>query len=385
MNIIQRLIPASNTRTRPGLKLVPKYITIHETDNTSRGADAEAHARLQERGNDRTASWHITVDENKIIQSIPFEEVAWAAGDGRNGPGNRTSIHIEMCVNADGNYEQTASNTVEVVQYLMSRFKISSDRIVPHKYWSGKNCPRNLLPRWENFIKRCQDINDGWVKNDSQWSFYKNTSKQTGWIKTQGKYYYLDANGIMQTGWVKVKGIWYYLSSDGAMQSGWVTVDNKWYYLNDDGAMRTGWVTIDTKRYYLNDDGAMRTGWVKIDRKWYFLAQDGVMKTGWFKNQSKWYYLNPNGEMAIGWIQVDGKSYYLDSEGVMVTGIQTIDGKEYFIGNDGALIVEKPQNKEDKGNVEVRKTTAIERTWKDEDRNTTAAEDAGKDLGGKNM
>ncbi|WML41246.1 N-acetylmuramoyl-L-alanine amidase [Neobacillus sp. OS1-2] len=106
MNIIQRFIPASNKETRPGIKMIPKYITIHETDNPGAGADASAHARLQERGNDRTASWHLQIDDHEAIQSIPFNEIAWAAGDGRNGPGNQTSIHIEICVNADGNFQK---------------------------------------------------------------------------------------------------------------------------------------------------------------------------------------------------------------------------------------------------------------------------------------
>ncbi|MGG1679368.1 N-acetylmuramoyl-L-alanine amidase [Neobacillus sp. NRS-1170] len=298
MNIIQRLIPASNTETRPGLKMDPKYITIHETDNTSTGSDAEAHARLQERGNTRTASWHLQVDDHEIIQSIPFDEVAWAAGDGRDGPGNRTSIHIEMCVNADGNYEQTVTNTVEVVKYLMNLFNISIDHVVPHKHWTGKNCPRNLLPRWDNFIKRCQ-LADGWVKQGVQWFFYKNGLKQTDWIKDKSKWYFLDANGVMQTGWVKV----------------------------------------DTKWYFLDENGVMKTSWVKVNNKWYYLDKDGSMQTGWIKLDSKWYFLMPNGEMAIGWIQDDNKWYYLGyPNGVMITGTHIISGVEYTFGTDGALI-----------------------------------------------
>ncbi|WHY85519.1 N-acetylmuramoyl-L-alanine amidase [Neobacillus novalis] len=303
MNIIQRLIPVSNTATRPGLALVPKFITIHETDNTGTGADAAAHARLQQRGNDRAASWHLQIDDHEIIQSIPFDEVAWAAGDGRNGPGNRTSIHIEMCVNADANYEQMVSKTVEVVQYLMSRYSISIDHIVPHKHWTGKNCPRNLLPRWDGFIKRCQGLGtkDGWVQNDAQWFFYKNSSKQTGWVKVKSKWYFLDANGVMQTGWVKDENKWYFLDSNGVMQSGWVKVKDKWYYL----------------------------------------ARDGAMVTGWVKYKSKWYFLKENGEMAIGWIKDKDKWYYLDPDGSMVSGKQTISGKAYTFGKDGALIEEE--------------------------------------------
>ena len=40
-----------------------KYITIHQTGNTSKGADAGAHARLQANGNSRQASWHYTVKQ----------------------------------------------------------------------------------------------------------------------------------------------------------------------------------------------------------------------------------------------------------------------------------------------------------------------------------
>jgi N-acetylmuramoyl-L-alanine amidase len=157
MNIIQRLIPESNTNTRPGIKMDPKYITIHETDNTNAGADAEAHAQLQQRGNDRTASWHLQIDDKECIQSIPFNEIAWAAGDGRNGEGNLTSIHIEMCVNIDGNYAQTVSNTAEVTKDLMLQFNIPIDHVVQHNNWTGKNCPRYLRSgekgiTWNEFV-----------------------------------------------------------------------------------------------------------------------------------------------------------------------------------------------------------------------------------------
>ncbi len=157
MNITQRFIPVSNKETRPGIKMVPKYITIHETDNTSAGADAEAHARLQERGNDRTASWHLQIDDQEAIQSIPFDEVAWAAGDGSNGPGNKLSIHIEICVNSDGDYNRAVRNTVEVTKQLMVQFNISISNVVQHNHWTGKNCPRYLRSGekgigWNDFI-----------------------------------------------------------------------------------------------------------------------------------------------------------------------------------------------------------------------------------------
>jgi N-acetylmuramoyl-L-alanine amidase len=164
MEIIQRFIPESNKETRPGIPMNPTYITIHETDNTSPGADAEAHANLQYRGNTRQASWHVQVDDHEAIQSIPFDEVAWAAGDGANGPGNLSSIHIEICVNSDGNYKKAVENAVEVTWQLMVQFKILPDHVVQHNHWSGKNCPRMLRSgekgiTWDEFIQMLKEHN----------------------------------------------------------------------------------------------------------------------------------------------------------------------------------------------------------------------------------
>jgi N-acetylmuramoyl-L-alanine amidase len=161
MKITQRLIPAVNKDTRPGIKMVPQYITIHETDNTSPGANAEAHARLQERGNDRTASWHLQIDDKEAIQSIPFDELAWAAGDGRNGPGNTKSIHIEICVNSDGNFKKSVENAAEITKQLMATYNIPITKVVQHNHWSGKSCPRFLRSgdkgvSWNDFISMVQ-------------------------------------------------------------------------------------------------------------------------------------------------------------------------------------------------------------------------------------
>ena len=89
MEIKQKLIPATLTKTRPRIALKPRYITIHETDNLNKGANAAAHAKLQANGNSRTASWHYSVDDHEIWQSIPTNEVAYHAG---TSAGNTQSI-----------------------------------------------------------------------------------------------------------------------------------------------------------------------------------------------------------------------------------------------------------------------------------------------------
>lgn len=153
MKINQKLIPASNKFTRPGIKMTPKYITIHETANTGKGANALAHANLQYRGNDRKASWHYTVDDKEIWQSLPDNEVGYHAGDG-SGPGNRQSIGIEICVNSDGDYTKAKKNAAWLVAQLMKKHKIPLGNVVQHSRWSGKNCPAKLRASgWSAFLK----------------------------------------------------------------------------------------------------------------------------------------------------------------------------------------------------------------------------------------
>ena len=56
----------------------------------------------------------------------------------------------------------------------------------------------------------------------------------------------------MQTGWVKDNGTWYYLNQSGAMQTGWVKDNGIWYYLNDSGALAVD-TTVDG--YTVNANG----------------------------------------------------------------------------------------------------------------------------------
>ncbi len=151
-NIIQKIIPKSQTKQRPGYSMTPKYITVHNTANASKGANAEMHARYLLNGaGGRTASWHFTVDDKEIYQHLPLNENGWHAGDG-NGAGNRQSIGIEICENSDGDFEQAAKNAQWLIEKLMKDHNIPKANVVPHKHWSGKNCPHKLLTGWAHFI-----------------------------------------------------------------------------------------------------------------------------------------------------------------------------------------------------------------------------------------
>ena len=69
--IYQKIIPRYSDDARAGYSMKPKYITIHNTASSGKGANARAHANLQYNGNNRTASWHYTVDLSLIHISEP--------------------------------------------------------------------------------------------------------------------------------------------------------------------------------------------------------------------------------------------------------------------------------------------------------------------------
>src|SRR5690554_6747600 len=159
VDIIVDLVSRGRTNVRPGIPMTPQYITIHETDNTRKGANAKAHANYLKNGaGGASKSWHFTVDDKEIYQHLPTNEVGWHAGDGGNGTGNRQSIGIEICVNRDGNYEKAKENAAWLVRKLMKEHNIPIERVVQHNRWSGKNCPRRMRGegKWNHFLQMVQ-------------------------------------------------------------------------------------------------------------------------------------------------------------------------------------------------------------------------------------
>ncbi|MBK3494985.1 N-acetylmuramoyl-L-alanine amidase [Viridibacillus sp. YIM B01967] len=163
IEIRKHLVPQSiMNKVTSGIGNGRKWITIHETDNVRKTANANAHARLQATGNSRAASWHWTVDDKEAVQSFNHTIKCWAAGDG-SGDGNSNSIHIEICVNQDGNYKKAVGNTAYLVAKIMKDEKISISNVVQHNHWSGKNCPSKMRGgksgyTWAKFLKLISKI-----------------------------------------------------------------------------------------------------------------------------------------------------------------------------------------------------------------------------------
>lgn len=159
---IQEHIISDGRKNRPGRDTNPDtYITIHETGNTAKGADAAAHGAYLDSaaGEDALVSWHYTVDDHAIVQHLPDYETAYHAGDGKAGPGNATSIAVEICVNAGGDFEAAKANAAALVRLLMEEHGIPLDNVVQHNRWNGKDCPKTIRATagaWEAFLALCR-------------------------------------------------------------------------------------------------------------------------------------------------------------------------------------------------------------------------------------
>lgn len=158
LDLVSELIPVGSSN-RPGTRIAPRFVTIHNTDNADRGADARAHGRYL-RGADarrRRVSWHFTVDDGCVVQSLPLDELGWHAA---SGTGNATSLGIEICMHAGIDQAAADDRAALLAAYLARTLGlVLPDALKQHHDWSGKNCPRVIRGRpngWRRFVATVQ-------------------------------------------------------------------------------------------------------------------------------------------------------------------------------------------------------------------------------------
>lgn len=148
-------IPFSNQK-RPG-KQYAKYnfkangITIHNTANPRSNALNE-RGWLTNSSNNRTASWHIAVDDVRAVEAIPLNEISWHAGSFQ---GNNTTIGIEIC---EPQHDKAMHNAIHLTARLMRENKWDMDKLYTHQMWSGKYCPNVILNNglWGYFVNEVE-------------------------------------------------------------------------------------------------------------------------------------------------------------------------------------------------------------------------------------
>ena len=182
VRVYKDLIPRGQHARKYRRAMDPRYITIHSTQNFSKGADAWRHSLALKNGKLKAHKsrygnrigylvWHYSTDENVAVQHLPTNEQGEHADF--NGPGNNYSIGIEMCEHRGNSRSETIERTAKLAAYLMHEHDIPLRNIVPHYHWARKglstphkNCPHYLMDdgkpgkKWQWFLSRVKAYHD---------------------------------------------------------------------------------------------------------------------------------------------------------------------------------------------------------------------------------
>lgn len=106
-------------------------------------------------------SWHFSVDDKDIIQSLPLNRNAFATGDGTYGLGNRTGIHIEIAKDNDTDsreeWLEARNNGARLAAELLHKYGWGIDHLKKHQDYkmtdgTYKYCPHKILDEgWAEF------------------------------------------------------------------------------------------------------------------------------------------------------------------------------------------------------------------------------------------
>lgn len=134
-------------------------VTVHNTgriqvpDGTT---PAEQYTRATwPNANMNSVRVHYYVDAAGAWQNLREDEVGWHTGDGTHGPGNNTTIAIEIIMNGSGDADDLAAeeNGARLAASILYRHDLTEEALHTHREFSPvkKYCPVYLLPRWSEF------------------------------------------------------------------------------------------------------------------------------------------------------------------------------------------------------------------------------------------
>lgn len=159
LNLSEELIAAGRPN-RPGTRIKPSFVTLHNTSNANAGADASAHSRFVRntgfymlKGKQNWVSWHYTVDDGRVIKHLPPNEKAFHAG-----PANSVSVGIEVCMNQGIDRQAADLRAARLAAVLLFDFGLTASALRTHKSWTGKACPTLLLGHWSSFVSQVEQI-----------------------------------------------------------------------------------------------------------------------------------------------------------------------------------------------------------------------------------
>ena len=156
MQITKMLLPQNKYAIKCPYEMKPEFIIIHNTAN-----DASAMAEVSYMiGNNNKVSFHCAIDNEQIVQGIPFNRNSWNATDGSNGAGNRKGIALEICYSKSGGerFAEAERLTAEYTAYLLKQFGWGIEKVKKHQdFYSKKACPhRSMELGWNRFLNIIQ-------------------------------------------------------------------------------------------------------------------------------------------------------------------------------------------------------------------------------------
>ena len=247
---------------------------------------------------------------------------------------------------SDGTYEKSGFKTIQdKTYYFQNNGYVKTGWLLLNNSWYMFNADGSMIIGWhgdyyfdENGKMKANTFVEGYYLG-ADGKYVKNQ-----WIKDGGKDYFMDANGkAKKNAWQGV----YYLGKDGAMLTNTFTPDG--YYVGSDGAYYTNrWIKVDGKYYYMDANGkTKKNAWQGA----YYLGKDGVMLTNAFTPDG-YYVGSDGVYVRNQKVTVDGKVYYLNADGKVAknqwSGDYYLDGNgnvvknkwigNYWCGEDGKYV-----------------------------------------------
>ena len=249
------------------------------------------------------------------VASIMLGGVSIANADMVNATSESTATSVEVhtgnsntdtisSVATDNKIKTVTNNNEDILQTSDAKSESNGGKVLTTR----ETTPVNPQPATQ--------IKNGWVKEDTGWTFYQDNKTSTGWAysylptitvngKGDGSNWYLTNNGVVQSGVQKWQNTYYdfdentYLRVDNDYrQSQW----GDWYLFGNDGRIQTGvqswagtYYYFDPLTYLRVDNDYRQSQW----GDWYMFGGDGRIISGYHNWQGILYYFDPQTYLVV--------------------------------------------------------------------------------------
>lgn len=246
----------------------------------------------------------------------------------------------------------TGPQTIDGVHVYFDSYGVQAkDTVLDGYYYDKDSGARKELPR-DQFIKIGDDL------------YYLSSNGRTGEITIDGKDYYVGRYGRVFRGSFNVyQEPPYYDDETGeaVKKTGFVKSDGRWYYIEENGKKAKGLKEIDGKLYYFSNNPMNKYEthdqargeiirpkfYISLPNRaednptYYFDAETGAAVTNQFiYADGHWYYFGNDGKALLFDQVINGQHLYFDYEGKQVKGDFVTDykGTRYYDENSGELV-----------------------------------------------